>query len=403
MTRRAFLVAAASVMLLVCALSTRGGIFWLLFWLLCLLMLQGIIAVLWTRATLEVTCTLDKEKITREDSVTFYIDILHRCLLPVAPLRLELYTEENGDKYTIDATVTPMQVNKMSYSRRCDHVGTFYSGIEAVYFSDIFGLFSARRRLSVTNRELAVLPQVYLTPPLTFSPGDSDDDSVTARAFEDATMPTDIRAFQQGDELKKIHWKLSMRRKELLVRVYEQPQKPDALLLVDCAPPDVPEGAAAVVRDAICEATASLAAAALEGGAPVRMPLVGEHPVEISTSKLDEIDLFRDALAHCAFDAQEQFERVLLLETRRMRRTGTTAIITSRLNPAMADMILRIRRMGPRVRVMTTADMDDELVSMLAQRLMRNDIEVDGIELVYREPVEEAEAGGREFVARVAR
>ena len=193
-------------------------------------------------------------------------------------------------------------------------------------------------------------------------------------------MPTDLRAYQPGDELKKIHWKLSMRRKELLVRVYEQPARPDAVLLVDCAPPAVPAGGdIAAVRDAICEAAASVASAALDAGAPVRMPLLAAEPDDVSVSKQEELPLVLEALARCKFDGATGFERLLQLETRRMRRTGSTAVITSRMNPVIADMILRIRRMGPKVRVLLAADGADPAIAALTRRLMRNDVEVTAV------------------------
>ena len=57
------------------------------------------------------------------------------------------------------------------------------------------------------------------------------------------------------------------------------------------------------------------------------------------------------ALAQESFSRPSDFARVLLLASRRMRRTGSTAIITSALTPAVADSIIALSRMGPRTRV----------------------------------------------------
>ncbi|MDL2317560.1 DUF58 domain-containing protein [Eubacteriales bacterium OttesenSCG-928-A19] len=382
MTKRALLLILCAAVLLVCALSTRGALFWQLFWLLMMMLASGLAASIWTRSTLTVSCELEETQVTRGARIILSVTLRHTCPLPVAALRVDVYGVSGEESVPIYSAARPFASTTLRYAIYCPHVGTFPSGVEGVAVRDVFGLFSFYRRMSSQRGELVVLPQTYVIDPLAFSPGESDNESVTARAFEDATMPTDLRAFQQGDELKKVHWKLSMRRKELLVRVYDQPQRPDVLLLVDCSPPQASGRMQAVLRDAICEATASLAAVALSDGAPVRMPLLSERPMDINASRAEDIAMIRDALARCPFDGTLQFERVLLLETRRMRRTGATAVVTSRMSPVIADMILRIRRMGPKVRVLLTARGEDEFTSQLITRLMRNDVEVETIEIM---------------------
>lgn len=378
MTRRAFLAILCQALLLVCALSTRGAVFWLLFWTLGAMLAVGFASMVWTLRTLKVDCALDKERVTRGGQVNLDIVISHKCLLPVASVRLDIMAGSDSGDFALFVPVRPLIKNQIRQSIFYPHVGEYPSGVTGVWVQDVFGLFGRYRRLKRAENTLIVQPQIYLTEKLAFSPGDGDTESIS-RAFEDATLPTDLRAYQQGDELKKIHWKLSMRRKELLVRVYEQPARPDALLLIDCAPPMASEGLERSVRDAICEAAASLASVALDEGAPVRMPLLTETPTDINARRGEDIAQVLDALGRCAFDGAQQFERVLLLETRRMRRTGTTAIITSRMNPEIADMVLRIRRMGPKVRVMLAANVEDEAIAQLVRRLMRNDVEVEPI------------------------
>jgi len=379
MTKRAFLLLPCAALLLVCALSTQGKLFFLMFWTLFGMCVTSLATVLWTKKTLAFSCSLDHDHVIRGDQLNVTISLSHRCPLPAAALRLDVSMASDAGTFSLYATAVPFRENIYHQPLYCSHVGEYPAGVSGICVQDVFGLFSLYHRVGDAEVKLVVEPQVYLTEALTFSPGDSEKESMTSRAFEDATMPTDVRAYQQGDELKKVHWKLSMRRKELLVRVYEQPMKPDALLLVDCAPPDAPEGMAAGFRDAICEAAASIASVALSEGAPVRMPLLTDTPVDINAAKPEDMPIVLDALGRCPFDAAQEFERVLLLETRRLRRTGSTAIFTSRMNPVIADMILRIRRMGPKVRVLLAADAENEMTALLVQRLMRNDVEVTPI------------------------
>ena len=392
MTRRCVAALACAAVLLITALSTGGTMFWLMFLALALAVPGAYAAVRWALATLTVRCKMEKTSVVRGEDVRLRVMLRHRCPLPVAPLTLRICSASENATYPLRCPARAFRFGDVRQTLFCAHVGCFPFGVDEIRAEDVFGFFSLKARLSgAESDELTVLPRVNLCAPLSFSPGDSDDESLTARAFEDATMPTDLRAYQPGDELKKIHWKLSMRRKELLVRVYEQPARPDAVLLVDCSPPAVPAGGdIAAVRDAICEAAASVASAALDAGAPVRMPLLAAEPDDVSVSKQEELPLVLEALARCKFDGATGFERLLQLETRRMRRTGSTAVITSRMNPVIADMILRIRRMGPKVRVLLAADGADPAIAALTRRLMRNDVEVTAVAV---EPLADVSAG----------
>lgn len=376
MTKRSLLLTLCAALLLVCALSTDAPLFFLLFWSVVLMEAIGFVSALWTIRTLTIQSAVSTARVTRGAQVSLSIRARHACPLPSAALLLDIRAAADDPGFAVYAPIRPYRANLLNQSLYCPHVGAYDAGVSGVRAQDVFGLFSFYRAFGTRETTLVVQPQVYTTPAPPFSPGESDTESAMARAFEDATLPTDVRVYQPGDELKKVHWKLSMRRRELLVRVYEQPMRPDALLLIDCAPPDPGLSGAAAMRDAICEAAASLAAVALSEGAPVRMPLLSATPSDVNASKPEDIQMVLDALGRCAFDGAEQFERVLLLETRRLRRTGSTVIVTSRMNPVIADMILRIRRMGPKVRVMLAANASDEAVAQLVHRLMRNDVEV---------------------------
>ena len=73
-------------------------------------------------------------------------------------------------------------------------------------------------------------------------------------------------------------------------------------------------------------------------------------------SKLKALTGFQEALAQTAFDAPADFERVLLLASRRMRRTGATLAYTSRLTPRVADALIALSRMGPRTALTLVTD-----------------------------------------------
>lgn len=143
------------------------------------------------------------------------------------------------------------------------HVGVFPVGVSQLTISDCFGLFAFRRSMRGAPQNVAVLPNPVQTAPLPVSPGEGENSSAQ-RALSDHSIPEDIRAWQDGDELKRVHWKLSARRQSLMVHTYETPQRPDALILLDIAQPS---GAArSALIDALTEGCAGTIESLLQAG-----------------------------------------------------------------------------------------------------------------------------------------
>ena len=97
------------------------------------------------------------------------------------------------------------------------------------------------------------------------------------------------------------------------------------------------------------------------------MPLVSGSTRECSGQESGALPGMLEAMAQTPFDAPSDFERVLLLSSRRMRRTGATLAFTSRLTPRMADALIALSRMGPRtsLTLVTDAQATDEQQKLL--------------------------------------
>jgi uncharacterized protein (DUF58 family) len=200
------------------------------------------------------------------------------------------------------------------------------------------------------------------------------------RAMEDPFSPSDFRNYQQGDPLKRIHWKMSARKREIIVRQFEEPALPDALVMLDTSPPHLSRGYGPehrpFLQDALLETAASVVACQIRQENSVRLPLVGDRPMEYSSHM--GLPILLDELARCTFNETERFERVLMMQMKDLRKTGAVVIITSRLTAAVSDLIIRMKRLGPNVRLYyVTYKTDDPDRAQLALRMQQAGVEVN--------------------------
>ncbi len=367
---------AVFLMLLTVALSTGSQLFLLLSVLVLLVLAGALVAVLWAAATLEAEGKLSAETVRRGDEVTLFLRMRHRGLFPIAPLLLELSDPAGNKDRDIRLKNMPHRLQSFRLPIHTLHVGVFSVGLYACTVEDLLGLVRKRVLLKQTYFDLLVLPRTFDVEPLKLAPGDPGSE-LMARATEDLNAPSDIRSYQQGDAMKKIHWKLSMRKGELMVRKYDEPILQDVLILMDCSRPPSwghPQ-AEADLRDALLETTASVLTAQAATDHQIRLPLLGAHPVDVD--KRMGLPIALDYLSRVDFSETDRFERVLAMESRRLRKVGCVVVVAARLNILMVDIMVRMHRAGPNILLyLVTFAPEDENVLPLIARLKQSGIEV---------------------------
>jgi len=111
--------------------------------------------------------------------------------------------------------------------------GIQYLGPLKAKIADPFGLAEFDRELGGTTR-LVVIPRVF---PLFGLPtgsglGAGDDGSVRLHAGQGEDDAV-VRPYRQGDDLRKVHWRSTARRDEMMVRVEERPWHGGTTVLLD--------------------------------------------------------------------------------------------------------------------------------------------------------------------------
>ncbi|MBQ6399750.1 MAG: DUF58 domain-containing protein [Clostridia bacterium] len=358
------------------ALATGGPLFYLLAALILVLVLSELAAVLWAAGTLRVSAELSDGTLCRGREAMLLLRVRHQGLIPVAPVRLLLSVPGEGKPREIWLRSQPGRQQSLRMPLTARHVGVFSAGIRSFTVEGLLGLAARTRTPSDSLFEMTVLPQTFDTDPLTLAPGDPGSE-IMARATEDLNAPSDVRAYQPGDPMKKIHWKLSLRKNELMVRTFDEPVLQDVLVLMDCSRPPSwghPQ-AEADLRDALLETAASVLSDQGKAGHHYRLPLMGNPSLDLDQHM--SLAMTLDHLARVDFSAEDRFERVLIMESRRLRKVGCVVVIAARLNYAMVDIMTRIHRMGPNLRLyLVTFVPDDQNVLPLISRLRQSGIEV---------------------------
>lgn len=324
------------------------------------------LSVQWSARTLRTEIHTRSGKVTRGETVPISVRVQHACPLPLGGMMLMMDTGSGSQ----DVMLQGASRSTVYDTDICaNHVGVINPGLEAVEIVDLINLHAAHIPVSASSGELVVLPRTFRMAPLHYAPADPGLGTM-ARATEDLTDPMDVRAYQPGDPMKKIHWKLSARKREAVIRRFEEPVEPEALLLMDASEPPT-----AFHRDTLLESAASLFSQESAAGRNVRLPLYGSRPTEL-TERMG-MPLVLESLARAELTETDRFERILEIEAQRLRLCGSVAVLTCRLTGSLADTLIRMRRLGPPIRVfLIVTDPDDPALLPCISQLQQGDVEV---------------------------
>ena len=228
----------------------------------------------------------------------------------------------------------------LTYPLRSDVRGKFEIGPLQLRVADSFGLVELGRQLSGRNT-LIVTPTIVPLARTAVSrswAGEGEGQArLTSTAGEDDVIP---RAYREGDELRRVHWRSTARYGELMVRREEQRWRNNAAIFLDGRSLAHLSGAGASSFEAAVSAAASI------GVHTARQGLSGQFLSE--TEAVGAGPFFEDRLLEILATIKPSGQRSLTsaLGSLRASRAGVLIAITGRITIQEAQQLAACRAEG---------------------------------------------------------
>lgn len=312
--------------------------------------LPAIAAILVTRARLKLSCerAVEPAQVPLGAPMRGKITLGQDGRLPAAVVMLE-------DKVPAELGTKPrflVDRADLSWRREVDYPllgrvrGRFTTGPLLVRTADPFGLVQLDRQFLATS-EVMITPEVVPLPAMRSAGGAGS--AGEARPHRIGVVGADdvgVREYRQGDDVRRIHWRSTARRGEMMVRREEQAWDPSATIILDSrSGAHAGSGMANSIEWAI-SAAASIAVHFLDDGFGVEIHEadgslhisghLGQHSSgtqELVISRLTELPARATPTLHRA------------VESATSAQTGQLIVaILGRLDAVDANGLLRVRR-----------------------------------------------------------
>ncbi|HOV27027.1 MAG TPA: DUF58 domain-containing protein [Pseudobacteroides sp.] len=207
------------------------------------------------------TQSIDKNFITKGDIVNFNLSIHNEDFFLYPYIRINFCGADTIFKDQFQSkslSLLPFRDKKYSFELECNYRGNYEIGIKSVQFEDFFGLF----RLTYKNTEtkyITVYPKIVFLERFDLKTNYmSETKSVLNDRFEDMTTVSDLRKYAYGDSLKKIHWKLTAKTQNLMVKNFQSTTQTSCVVFLDLQKNPYSHEINTIIEDKVLECAISV-------------------------------------------------------------------------------------------------------------------------------------------------
>jgi uncharacterized protein (DUF58 family) len=298
------------------------------------------LAWLWVRLArgpMRLRRELEGEERLEGDDVAVRIELEHESRIP--PASLVLVEEVSG----LGERRTPLEAGRGGYSLRSLRRGRYsFTGVRAV-IEDAFGLERAEMPLAAPAT-LLVYPRLVPLERL-FSEGGTygqDGRRLLLRRPSGFDLHS-VRDYEQGESLRKVHWRSTAKRGELMVKELEDAPRDEVAVLLDAEAGPAPD-----VFDVQVRAAGSLLLAQARRGRRSILIVNGARRTmqRVHSFETDWRPAY-DLLAAAAPDGRTPASALLGEDASAAARARELTIVTSSLSPSLVERLLQ-RSLGQR-------------------------------------------------------
>lgn len=224
LTRRAPLYALLWVGALIFTQALRSSASNLFFTFVMMLPITSLVYVLISRAALRVHVLSERGKVEKHAPYSYDFRIINESIVAFPFTEVVLMLPQSNavrcSERKAMISLSPREIYTVKNTVRFRFRGTYEIGVRCFYVYDLFRIF--RMRIDIDSFEsVEVLPRrLEMADDHSREASDSAKRTVKLPNSYDKLEVSDVREYRLGDTLKSIHWNLSSKGEDLVVRDY---------------------------------------------------------------------------------------------------------------------------------------------------------------------------------------
>jgi len=240
-----------------------------------------------SKRRLVISEKLNTDFITKEQVAKCKVTIHNKYFFPCTSVRIRFVADQVG--LTLDHLEQRVLVPAFSsrgfiFQMTGNYRGTYEVGVVDLTFYDFLGLFAFKQK---HHKKLTLTVTPRILPITALSLESVVQDAILSKSHmqgEDYSMISELRKYQPTDGYKKIHWKASAKRNELISKNFQATEWRAVGCFVDNSQIEGLQNDVLKQEDAMMEAVVSVMSYCFRLGYPISLHYLGAEPVGATTN-----------------------------------------------------------------------------------------------------------------------
>ena len=322
------------------------------------LIAMPMISILFAAITLYgmgITQTTEGATVVKGEPNCYFITLHNRIRIGFGSMRCLFL----GQHFAVDTDAENIRINIRPFMNPArfpidftiKYRGVYQLGLSQIEISDYLGLFKIKRNLKL-KFEVVVYPRVMELEHMQLAAHLlSKAPANLSIAQEDYADYTDVRPYAPSDPIKKVHWKLTAKRGEWIVKNYQSSALNSMAVILDATKCNLPFEDCTKLEDTMVEHTVAILQYCLRQQMPIDF-IFGRNTRESGRHIGDFNALYSVAAALSFYKDDFTVYNALNVYLNETSRNINAVILTSMLDMQLYDRIINAIRFGHYVAVM---------------------------------------------------
>ncbi len=224
----------------------------------------------------------------------FIIDIkvVNRFILPVSPMMITGTFHDSAGNVISDRhlvlSANALRKSDFAFGGNIRYRGEYHLGIEHAEIYDLLRLFRIRLK-NIPGCTVTVTPRRIILDDNNALCADDYDSTITNVSFMDSSSFVSVRKYEDGDLMKHVHWKLSAKHDELMVKEMEQNLGSSAIIITDIHSISADDDENMRAADAVAESALAITRKIIsDGRSALNIYRTHENKVNMLTAEKNE-------------------------------------------------------------------------------------------------------------------
>jgi hypothetical protein len=301
-----------------------------------------------TYVAFKLTHDVDKRFVSKGDEIIYIIKLINPTSILLAPFSLHYVASERlfkDAKDDVDHQIIVSERKRVIIRKHliCAYRGNYSIGVDKVVIRDFFKFFKFNYN-EIEQHKILVYPKLReLKSSLLRNVINESNESVISNTTQNQSVFTDIRKYQPGDPLNKIHWKLTAKTGNFISKDYSGQMTNKTKIFLDTYSLNLDSESSIVYEDYMVEGCVSLVHFFLENRIHTQLyyERFGINKTDGRSSK--DFPEFYDKLAKLSFYKEQKFSKliddVLLLE----RDPCHVILMTQQITLPLVEKLVRLK------------------------------------------------------------